>query len=305
MTDLVALLHRQSGVATIDQLLGCGLSASRVRAHVAAKRWQRLGDRCVLTHNHVPTRAQLMWLAVLDYRGPAALAGATALEVAGFRFFGRETERVHVVVPRGTSYRRLLGVKVHESRRFGPRDIVSTAGFPTTALPRSALDAAAWQPFRRYASGLLAAVVQQRLCTPDELADELQFVGWIRHKQVMRLTIQDVAGGAEALSELDVAAMCDLFGLRQPDRQAVRTDPAGRRRYLDCEWRLPDGTVVVLEIDGAHHMEVRHWQADMRRDRAEVVQGRIVLRCTAYEARHEPDVLLADLLAVGVPRVAA
>ena len=28
-----------------------------------------------------------------------------------------------------------------------------------------------------------------------------------------------------------------------------------------------------------------------------------MLRCTAFEARHEPDVIAADLLAVGVPRV--
>ena len=139
MTDLVALLHRQSGVATLDHLAGCRMSVARVRAHVAARRWQRFGDRCVLTHNHVPTRSQLMWLAVLDYRTPAALAGVTALEVAGFRFFGREVEQVHVVVPRGTTYRLLPGVKVHESRRFGPRDIVETAGFPTTPLPRAAL----------------------------------------------------------------------------------------------------------------------------------------------------------------------
>ena len=61
----------------------------------------------------------------------------------------------------------------------------------------------------------------------------------------------------------------------------------------------------MLEIDGAHHMEVRHWESDMRRDRAEVVQGRVVLRCTAYEARHEPEVVAADLIAVGVPRLAA
>ena len=170
----------------------------------------------MLTHNHLPTRTQTMWLAVLDYRVPVALAGMSALEVAGFRFFGRETELVHVVIPRGPAYRQLAGVKVHESRRFGPRDVVPIGGYPATPLPRSALDAAAWQPFRRYASGLLAAVVQQRLCTPDELAAELRFVGRIRHKQVMRLTLQDVAGGAEALSELDVATLCRTFGLWQP-----------------------------------------------------------------------------------------
>lgn len=301
MTGLAALLHHQSGVATLEQLADCGVTASRVRAHVTARRWQRLGDRCVLTHNHVPSRHQCMWLALLDYRVPVALAGATALEVAGFRYFGDLMEQVHVVIPRGCAYHRFPGVKVHESRRFGPEDIVTTRGFPSTPLARSALDAAAWQPFQRYAAGLLAAVVQQRVCTADELAAELRFVGRVRHKRVMRLTLHDVAGGAEALSELDLTALCRAFGLREPDRQVVRRDPGGRRRYLDCEWTLPDGSVVVLEVDGAHHMDARHWESDMRRDRHEVVRGRRVLRCTAYEARHEPDVVAADLIAVGVP----
>jgi hypothetical protein len=305
MTDLAALLHHQSGVATLDQLSACGVTISRVRAHVASRRWQRIGDRCVLTHNHVATRSQRLWLALLDYRVPVALAGFSALEVAGFRYFGTEAALIHVVVPRGCAYRRLPGVKVHESRRFGPADVVVTRGFPTTSMARSALDAAAWQPFPRYAAGLLAAVVQQRICTATGLAAELRFVGRIRHKQTMRLTLQDVLGGAEALSELDVAALCRTFGIRQPDRQVVRKDASGRRRYLDCEWRLPDGSVVVLEVDGAHHMEARHWDADIKRDRHEVVRGRRVLRCTAYEARHEPDAIAEDRIAVGIPRVAA
>ena len=160
MTDLVRLLRSQSGVATIDQLVAGGLTRHEVAAHVTGRRWQRIGDRCVLTHNHVPTREQLRWLAVLDYRVPAALAGCTALEVAGFRYFGREFELIHVVVPRGAAYRRLPDVKVHESRRFSTRDIVHVHGCPTTPMPRAALDAAAWQPFPRYAAGLLVAVVR-------------------------------------------------------------------------------------------------------------------------------------------------
>ena len=39
--------------------------------------------------------------------------------------------------------------------------------------------------------------------------------------------------------------------------QVVRLDKEGRRRYLDCVWVLADGRVVVLEVDGSFHAEVR------------------------------------------------
>lgn len=74
-------------------------------------------------------------------------------------------------------------------------------------------------------------------------------------------------------------------------------------RYLDCEWILPDGSVVALEIDGAHHMEVEHWENDMKRERGVVISGRRVLRATANEARYEQSELAADLEAIGVPRL--
>ncbi len=297
-----SLLRHQAGVATLRQLVGAGVTESQVRAHVAARRWQRIGEHCVVDHNSDPTRLQWMWVAVLDNRGPAALAGMTALERLGFRFFGREIERIHVVVVRGATYHRFPGVQVHESRRFHPLDIVSDAGVPRLGAARSALDAAAWQPYPRFACGLLAAVVQQKVCTVEELSHQLRFVGRIRHKQHMRLALLDIGGGAEALSEIDVAGLCRRFGLSPPARQQVRRDRSGRRRYLDCEWRLADGRIVVLEVDGSHHAEVEHWEADMRRERDVVIGGRAVLRCTANEARHDQPALAADLLAIGVPR---
>lgn len=298
-----SLLTLQSGVATIAQLVDSGTSRDRVRAEVHAHRWQRLGERCILTHNFEPTRTQWMWVAVLDHTGPVALAGLTSLETAGFRFFGREAEMIHVVVRRGSRYHRFPQVWIHESRRFSVGDIDPDSVIPRTRLPRSAIDGAAWQPSVRYACGLLAAAVQQKICTAQDLGDELRYVGRVRHKAAMRLAVLDIAGGAEALSELDIAALCRKYGLRPPDRQRIRRDRAGRRRYLDCEWVLDDGTVVVLEVDGSHHAEVEHWQSDVKRERGVVISGSTVLRATANEARHEQAPLAADLAAIGVPRL--
>ena len=298
-----ALLHRQAGVATVQQLVVAGSTLHHVRAQVDARRWRRFGKHCVVLHNYSPTRLQAMWVAVLDHPAPAALAGLTALQTAGFTFFGRELKLIHLVVPRGARYHDFPDVKIHESRRFGLLDIDPVCAIPRTTLARSALDGGAWQPNPRYACGLLAAVVQQRLCTTGELVDQMQTVGRIRHKAHMRLAIHDIAGGAEALSELDIAAMCRKFGLRPPDRQRIRRDHQGRRRYLDCEWVLEDGSIVVLEVDGGHHIKVANWERDMKRERGVVISGRRVLRATANEARFDQPALVADLEAIGIPRL--
>ncbi len=296
------LFSAQAGVATFRQLTGRGVSIHHVRAQVSAGRWRRFGEHCIVSHNFEPTRLQMMWIVSLDQPGLVAMAGLTALETAGFKFFGRELELIHFVVPRGAKSRSFPGTYRHESRRFFEGDVDGASPLPRTGMPRSAIDAAAWQPYPRYACGVLAAAVQQRLCTASELAAQMPRVGRVRHKAHMRLAIQDIAGGSQALSELDVAGMCRRFGLRAPDRQSIRRDRHGRKRYLDCEWLLPDGAVVVLEIDGAHHMEVEHWEADMKRERGVVISGRRVLRATATEARYDQAELAADLEASGIPR---
>jgi hypothetical protein len=253
--------------------------------------------------NSAPTRRQLMLIALLDIGYPAALASHTALELAGFNSFASEAEGIHIVIPRGSRCHFLSGVRIHESRRVMPEFHVELAGLPCTDIARSAIDAAAWQPWPRFACALVAAVVQQRLCTADELDGAMQHVGRVRHKAHLREAIRDIRGGAQAMSEIDLIRLCRRFGIQAPDRQVKRFDTHGRLRYLDAEWKLSDGRRVVLEVDGAHHLDVQSWQVDMRRDRGLVIGGAQLLRVTAIEVRVEPALVVADLCAIGVPRV--
>ncbi len=300
---LLALARRQERVLTRQQLVELGLNQFEVRAQVQARRWTPWGAHVVVLHNAQPTRRQLMWAAVLDAGAPAALVSHSALELFGFRTFATEASAVHLVIPRGARVHRWPGLVVHESRRVQPDEHVCRAGLRCTPPARSVLDAAAWQPWPRFAGALLAAAVQQRLCTVDEVDVALQRIGRIRHKAHLREALRDIAGGAEAASELDLARLCRQFGLLAPNRQVRRRSPEGRWRYLDAEWVLSDGRRIVLEVDGAHHLDVEHWQADIRRDRALVAGGAAVLRATSLELRLEPQVVAEDLLAAGVPRV--
>ncbi len=298
---LVTLSRQQRGVVRRSQLRGLGLSRAQIDSQLGAGRWSAVTQRVIVMHNHVPTRHQLMWVALLDVSTRAALCSHTALDCAGFRSFATEAAEIHLLVPRGTKTVDLVEVRVHESRRFNSRDVVTHDGFPCVEAARSAVDAAAWQRSRRFAMTMMAAAVQQRLCTVAELDQALARCGRVRHKNYMRIALRDIAGGAESLGEIDVADLCRRFGLEPPDRQVFRREPSGRRRYLDCEWILADGTIVVLEIDGAHHLEVENWQADLRRERKIVTTRRFVLRATAAEVYLDPADVVGDLRAMGVP----
>lgn len=81
----------------------------------------------------------------------------------------------------------------------------------------------------------------------------------------------------------------------------------GQLRWLallhatDCEWDLPDGSVVVLEVQGPAHMEAPTWTADMRRHRRITAKSRLVVQCSSTELRDEPIEVALDLIALGVP----
>ena len=241
-----------------------------------------------------------MWIAALD-AGECALGSHTSLELVGFRSFATEAELIHLVIPRGNKVTSLVGVKVHESRRLHPEETILTNGLPRTPTARAVLDAAAWQPYPRFAATMVAAAVQQRIVAIGELETALRAVGRIRHKIYLREAVADAAGGSQSLGELDLARMCRSFGLTLPNRQVRRRDASGVWRFLDAEWEVRGGEVVVLEVDGGQHMDAFSWQADLRRERWIVVGRKRVLRATNFEVRHEPAYLISDLIALGVP----
>jgi 5-methylcytosine-specific restriction endonuclease McrA len=299
--SVAALARAQAGVVTRTQLTGAGLTRHEIRAQLEGCRWQTWGSHVVVLHNGELARRQLLWAVLLDAGPPAALGSHTALELAGFRSFAAEAATVHLLVERGAKVHRHPDVVVHESRRLRPEHHVRTAGLSRTATARSTLDAAAWQPWPRFACALLSAVVQQRLCTAAALEEALATVGRIRHKAHLRAVLGDIAGGSEAISEVDLVNLCRRFHLRQPDRQTRRRDMAGRLRYLDATWEVEGRGLLVLEVDGSHHLEVAHWEADMRRERGLVVSGARVLRATSIEVRLDQARVAADLRALGVP----
>jgi hypothetical protein len=295
--DVLALADVQAGLVARRQLRAAGFGRKRVQAQVQAQRWAERSGVVVSAFTGELTREQRAWLGVLHAGPPAIVGGYSALELHGLKNWHRDD--ITVLVDEEAHLEALDGVVWFRTRR--PLELwKSRDPLPMARVEPAALLCAAYEPSWRTAQGLLAAVVQQRLTTAPDLRRQLERMRPLRRAPRFRVLLTEIEGGAGSLAEVDVTRMCRDFGLPMPTRQRRRKDRAGRWRYTDCEWDLPDGTVLVLEVDGAFHMEVEHWEDDIRRQRGLTTPGRIIARCTSREVRDEPFQLAADLKALGL-----
>jgi very-short-patch-repair endonuclease len=144
------------------------------------------------------------------------------------------------------------------------------------------------------ARAVLAAGVQQRLVRVEDMLTVAERGLRLRRRSLMRATLADIAGGAEALSELDFSRLLRRYRIPEPDRQAERRDSLGRRRWLDALWKKAR---LIVEVDGLWHMDAIAWWGDMRRDNEFTVRGYRVLRFPAFAVRHDPDAVASQLRA--------
>jgi hypothetical protein len=276
-------IRDQCGVLTVQDAVGW-LGRKAVRWRLESGRWQRAGRGVVVTHSGPLTADQALWAAVLGCGPGAVLAGLTAAGLAGLAGF--PDRRIHVLIPSSRRvHHQVPGAVVHRSRILGPADIHPARRLPQTRLARSLLDAAAWMGSGDAARAVLAAGVQQGLVHVDDLRAALTRLPRLPRRHLIAVMLTDIAGGAEALSELDFCRLTRRYRLPEPERQVIRRDSAGRRRWLDAYW---DYALLLAEIDGSWHMEARAWWADMRRDNELTVNGYRVLRFPAFAVREHP-----------------
>lgn len=297
--DWYQLAKWQRGLISRRQLNAAGIDRFRVRNQVRAGRWMTVGPMVVATFTGELSWEQRAWAGHL-HAGPASLLGGlTSARLRGLR--GWDRDLIEVLIPHGTEVAPLAGVTFTRSRR----DLSAIAGRGINGhlaqLEPAILLRASAGLSERAAGGLLASSVQQRLVSASQLLSWLPRLQPLRRAKLLRSLLLDIRGGAESMAEIDLGRICGRGGLVPPDRQRRRTDRDGRRRWTDAEWDLPDGRTLVLEVDGAFHMDVEHWGADLKRQRRITGATRTVVRATALELRLEPQVVVDDLRALGVP----
>ncbi|MDG4764289.1 DUF559 domain-containing protein [Solwaraspora sp. WMMD406] len=299
-------MFEQSGVLTSRQAIE-QLGRSGLRRRLDRSQWRRICSGVVLTHNGPLTAGQALWVAVLLAGPTALLAGLTAAREGGLRFTG--SGPIRILVDSDQQYpdlRRRLpldmpAVVVHRTGVL-PDDDRQVGRPMRTSMARSLVDAAAWARSDDEARAIIAAGCQQRRVAPAEILAVLERMQRTRRRQLIRATAVDADGGATALSEIDFIRLCRRHQLPLPDLQQRRRDRSGRLRYLDAYWRQ---WRLQVEVDGAHHMDVREWAADMRRQNDVWIAGDRILRFPAFLIRSRPeevvDQVRAALRAAGWP----
>jgi hypothetical protein len=265
------LASEQHGVVGRRQLYDRGVPRWLVRRELRVGRWQVTGTQSVGTHNGPLSREARCWAAVIELGPRAAIAGVTALQLAGVTSL--TDEALHVIVPKGAKRRRVIGVVRHESRRWRAEDLVSD-GLRRARPAAAALQAALWAKTIRQAQYFLILVVQQGLTTPQELAGAVASVRRHRFRRAMVDTAAELVGGVRSLGELDVATAMRSRGLPEPERQALRRRPNGKE-YLDADFPAYQ---VSMEVDGAQHDEPWARARDVVRDIRLASEGRTVVR---------------------------
>jgi very-short-patch-repair endonuclease len=285
---LADLLEQQDGVIDAASALGW-MSRQELRWRVSSGRWQRPCHGVVVAHSGPITQQQQLRVSVLWAGEGAVLGGLTAARLDGLEGFsssGYSDPPVHLLVPACRSVRRKpLGwpVSVHYSTALTSGDVHPLREPRRTRVARSLVDAAAWMSSDRGAQAVLAAGVQQRLVRPGDLLAVVAANQRLPRRTMISATLDDIAGGAQALSELDLTRLVRRYRLPEPDRQTPRRDSAGRRRWLDAVW---EAAKLIVEVDGIHHLDVAQYWADMDRDNDFTLDDFRVLRFPAFAVRY-------------------
>ena len=292
------MLARQTADAQL------GIDRFGVRNQVAAGRWAERSDLVISTTTGALTREQWWWLGILHAGPRAILGGLTAAEATGLRNWQRD--EVTVLIPQQ--------LEVGRPRRHHPIDARGATW--TTCDPRrvGSPDAGSSQPScssgpirglnaPRRAS--VAACVQQRLTTPEAFQFWLSELRPLalgsdvpnparRHRRRIAVHGRDRPGPACAV---DAAS-------RHPTASPSVVTRPGRIRFTDAEWRLPNGSCRGPR-GGRRFPPRRRALGGRPGPPATPERSRPDHRPLhgATRLRDEPELVVADLIALGVPVV--
>lgn len=270
---LLDLAERQLGIVGRRQLRALGVTRDHERSQIQAQRWVRVTPRVMALLTGALERDQWMWAGVLHSGESSRLFGPSALEAHGLA--GWEPETVHAEVPHGLKVPSAPGISIHHTRVIDEHPHVFRRGLRCQPAGRAVVCAVEGISSERRALGLVLAAVQQRIVHPQDIAQNLMPSG--RHVAAIRGVLGEAAAGADSVREVDLTTLLRRAGFASYRRQVMIATPDGPRPY-DVGVELADGTLLLIEVDGLHHLGLHRREADAAKDAAAIALGHQVMR---------------------------
>ena len=224
-------------------------------------------------------------------------------------------DRVHVGVD-ARHNRRITSsvVKTH----LVPADVTcSVSGIQVTSLLPTLFDCLRMTTFR-YGLPIIDSALHHELTSVEKMAGYIEDHGARKHGVGQaRQTLRHADGRSANGGESTVRAIIIELGYLAPELQREIADPLNpsSTKRVDYYWQLPDGRVVILELDGFQKYryaadgspltleETQRVLADERRRESHInLTGATVLRLS-YEEATDVEHLDSVLSLVGIPRV--
>lgn len=228
----------------------------------------------------------------------ALLRGGASVLVTGFwaaRLHGLkrvpEPESVHILVPAEREITSVGFTLVERTTRLPP--VVRRKDVPLAPVVRAVLDAA--RRMRDFDSirALLAEPVQRRMCTPQQLASELEH-GSQRGSALPRRALTELLAGAHSVAEGDSFWLWKKAGLPDCVRNVAVYTSSGEYIAKPDSWC--DEVALAWEIDSKEfHMQAEDYARTLARNTRYAAAGVIVVQTLPSRLRDEPEAVIREL----------
>jgi hypothetical protein len=283
------LLMRQHGLVTRAQLLAAGVTDSHVRAHLRARRWQRLTAGLYVSFTGRLGPGHRMIGACLHVGPGSQVSGAAALRWHGLRY-APVVDDVAVLAPAACRRYSVPGLArvVQTSRpdrrehRHGAVTVVSVA--------RAVADSAREMRSPRAVRALVAEAVQRGLTTVPQLVAEVED-GRRNGSAHLRRAVAEVADGTRSAPEAELRALLS----RSTRLPTILWNP--HLRLPDGTTLRPDGWIaesaIALEVDSReYHLGPEDWERTMCRHNTLAAADALTLHISPARLRSEAPAVL-------------
>jgi hypothetical protein len=270
-------------VLTLSEASLHGLTPRAVKHRVATGQWQRLFPRVYVTYSG-PVLHEHRLTAALAYAGDgAALSHGTAAGRHGLP--GASTDLIHLVVPATRRIAPQHRLRIHYTRDLPAGDRRSVRGLSCTSVERTVLDLVRAAPSAGTAADILANAVGSGRTTSARLRSHVESRRGVPYRVDLLEVLTETQAGARSPLEVRHGRICRDHGLPIGERQ-LRQLLEGRVTYVDD---FLEEFGIVTELDGrrGHELAADRFR-DQRRDNANTVVGRAVLRVGWRAALDEP-----------------